>query len=224
MKKMFFLIGLCGALIGSSSLSAQCCPDCPPGAQGPRGIQGPAGFQGLDGPQGPQGIEGPQGPTGPCCATVTSYANVYTVVTQMVNTIGTPVDRVLFESNNSVSSDFDITLAPTLGEVLFLRDGTYSIEFTIEGILGDFNVFPVPIWTFGLFLDDVLVPGSIFGNFTSSTDNIMAHAGGEVIIPVKAGQVLTLKNTTALPVVLVSSPLGSLFPTACGSINIHAIR
>jgi len=249
MKKTMFLLGLCSSLLVSLNVAAQCCPDCPPGVQGPRGLQGPAGVsgpkgptgsfgnagplgpqgndgvigpQGVSGPQGPQGVQGPQGSTGPCCPGIVSYANVYSTSSQILIPADGIASRVLFEANNAVTSDFDISLAGINGEILFLRNGTYSLQFSVEALLDIFE-FPVSIWTFGLFLDDVIVPGSVFGSFSLSPDNIMTHAGGEVIVDVAAGQVLTLKNTSTLPVNLVASPLGSRFPTACASVNIHIV-
>lgn len=231
----------------SLNLSAQCCPEGPPGIQGPvgpqglqgvagptgadgsigpQGPEGPQGIQGAQGAQGPQGAEGAQGaqgPEGPCCPVVQAYANVYNEDAQTIAIFGNPGDTVLFNANNAVSIHFDLSLMSTTGEIRFLRSGTYSIEYTLEALLDDFN-FPVPIWTFGLFLNNALVPGSVFGSFSFSPDIIMTHAGGEVIINVIAGDLITLKNTSTETVNIVASPLGSLFPTASASINIHQVQ
>jgi hypothetical protein len=193
------------------------------GPQGPAGAIGPQGAQGTQGPQGPEGVQGPQGPQGPCCPSILAFANVYNNSSQLTGAFGDATDVVLFDSNNAVSAHFDLTSMSTTGEIRFLRSGIYSIEFTIEGLLDNF-AFPVPIWTFGLFLDNILIPGSIFGSFSLSPDIIMTHAGGEVIIQVNAGQVLTLRNTSIEAVNIVGSPLGSALPTTPASVNIHQVQ
>jgi Collagen triple helix repeat (20 copies) len=223
MKRLVLLFGICSSMLFTVNVSSQCCPAGPQGIQGPLGAQGPQGFQGATGPQGAQGVQGATGDQGPCCVPTVAFANVFNEDEQLIDTLGNPNDTVLFSNNNAVSSDFDISSISSTGEIRFLRTGVYSIEYTVEGLLNDFD-FPVPIWTFGLFLNNGLIPGSVFGSFSLSPDIILTHTGGGVIISVNAGDLLTLKNTSTLPVSIVSSPLGSLFPTASASINIHQVQ
>lgn len=207
-----------------------CCQDCicPPGAQGPVGPQGsqgpvgPQGLQGVPGPQGAQGIQGTTGAQGPCCpgsSSSTLGTNVYSVMDQSIPSNGV----VLFESANVSSSAFNISLAPTTGQIAFLATGIYRISWTVEGQLTPPFPAPVPAWSFTLFLDGSPVPGSTFSSFTLFPDEATSTAAGTVIIAVTAGQVLTLQSSSTLPVSIISTIPGSLFPETSASIVIEQL-
>ena len=72
----------------------------------------------------------------------------------------------------------------------------------------------------GLTLDNILVPGSVFGAFLIGPDEISRATGNSVIIAVAAGQVLRLVNTSINFVNLVSSAFGSSVPETAASISI----
>lgn len=146
MKKQQVILGIMSLFSMVLPLQAQnggcCCTDCvcPPGPQGSQGIQGLQGSQGTKGSQGPQGSQGSQGiqgntgPQGPCCpgqGGIISAANVYSLVDQMIPSGGV----VTFESANVVTSDYDVSMAPTTGGVAFLNTGIYRISWTVEGQL-----------------------------------------------------------------------------------------
>jgi len=222
MLKKIFTAVLAITLLGICQVEAQTSPCCSgaQGPQGPAGSQGPAGPQGLVGPQGPQGAQGPEGP---CCPGVTDYINVYSNQDQTVAAYSNPGSTVLFELANQVSSDFDISLAPTTGQITFLRKGIYELSFTVTGLLVAFP-FPTPIWSFGLFLNGTLVPGSVFASFSLAPDIILTSAASSCIIQVNAGDVLTLRNTTLGAVNLISSAFGSAVPVNSSSLNATLIQ
>lgn len=200
-----------------------CCEDCvcppgPQGAVGPQGSTGPQGVIGLTGadgstgpigPQGPAGIQGPVGPQGPCCGSSgsTVVANVFSLTDQLMVSGQT----VLFENFNAVTAgSFDISAAPTTGDILFLTSGTYMISWTVEGLLLPPFPDPVPAWSFTLYLDGIPIPGSCFSGFTLFPDELTIVVAGGVIVTVGAGQTLSLRSTATLPVQILSSTPGSL--------------
>jgi hypothetical protein len=139
----------------------------------------------------------------------------------------TPGGTVTYTGVNSSTPDIDLSNIAT-GQIMFTKAGVYSIQYTIEGILADFD-FPVPIWTFGLFLNGgtLPIPGSVFGTFSLTPDVIVSHAGGEVIIPVAAGDVLTLQNTSTTTVVIGGIPFpppGTVYDNIGVSICIHQVQ
>jgi len=216
-----------------------CClqgPQGVPGLQGEQGLQGvpgPQGAAGQTGAQGVQGMQGPAGPAGDCSncpppgASLEPYANVFAGVAQLVQPYNAAAvaDQVLFNSQNSVSSalDFDLSQMNVNGDVKFLKHGIYHIAWQLQGRISVLAQ-PVPSWSFGFWLNGVLVPGSIYSGYTSSPNDDAAHSTGDVIIEVKAGDTLRLRNTSVNTVSLNPNITGSVFPITIASINIEGLK
>lgn len=226
-KRLFLLAALSMAFLNSSAFSAEtcCCTDCdcppgapgfqgPPGTGGPQGItgiRGSTGSSGLTGPQGTTGLTGGTGPAGPCCPTgnTKSVLNIFSVIDQVIPS----GDVVLFQNVNAITAvDYDISQASTTGEITFLRSGTFTLTFSLEGGLTSPFPDPVPAWSFSLYLDGVPVPGSCFSSFTLFPAESNRPVIGSVIVSVAAGQVLRVQNTSTLEVTLVSTLFGSTLP------------
>lgn len=238
MKKIILLSSLLMMLAGTTYISAQCCCDscvCPQapqgpvgfaglvgldGAAGPQGDQGPQGIPGPQGPLGAQGIQGPQGPDGPCAPVISAFTNVYSLADQTI----APGQSVMLELSSANSGDFDITLAGTTGQVTVLASGYYLLNWGIDGLLTPPYPNPVPAWSFGIYINGVFLPGSAQGSFTITPDAIVKHASSYFIIHLNAGDVLTLVNTSTLPVNVVSNPFGSSVPTAAARLNILSVH
>lgn len=237
MKKSLFMLTALTAILSSSNAysdSGCCCTDCicPPGPQGPLGSQGSAGSQGLSGPQGIQGVQGLVGPSGsqgiqgkegiqgPCCNTsvIASVANIYSLLDQSI----TPGASMLFENSNAITvADYDVSMTSTTGDITILKSGIYSITWGVEGSLTPPFPNPVPSWAFSLYLDAAPVPGSCFSAFTLFPDEATTTTGGTVIVFVTAGQVLSLKSTSTLPVSVASNIFGSVIPQTSSYITIE---
>lgn len=212
-----------------------CCeqgPQGPAGLQGPQGIQGVPGIQGSEGPTGMQGNTGPQGPAGKDCdcsgSLSNSYANVYSSTAQLVqayNAAGSG-DQVLFNSQNAVSTpgDFDLTQMGSTGDIKFLKHGIYHMQWQLQARITSPVPEPVPSWSFGFWLNGVLVPGSIYSGFTQAPGDDACHSTGDVIIEVNAGDMLRLRNTSVSIVSLNPNVTGSVFPITIASVNIEELK
>lgn len=233
MKKYAILLSTLSFILTAPQAQAQsggcCCTDCicPPGPQGPQGPQGPigTGTQGPQGPagsQGPQGIMGPEGPQGPCCqspGSQVSVLNAYSVLDQDLPSLGV----CLLENTNVVTiTSFDVSMLSTTGEITFLKGGNYLLSWTAEGLLTPPFPDPVPAWSLAFLLDGVPIPGSCFSGFTLFPAELTDNTGGTVVVSVNAGQVLKLVNSSTLPISLVSTVPGSLFPEVSVSIVIQS--
>lgn len=207
-------------------------PQGVPGLQGPQGIQGvpgAQGIQGLTGMQGPQGLQGPAGSSSGSTGSAGNsiFANVFATVAQTLPAFN-PIpgtDAILFDSQNAVSaSNFDLTSMKTTGDIKFLTAGIYHISWQLQARIAPPISSPVPSWSFGFWLDGILVPGSINSGFTSSPNDDAAHSTGEVIISVNANQMLRLRNTCTSSVVLNPSLNGSVYPITIASVNIECLQ
>lgn len=203
------------------------------GPQGLQGVQGPIGPSGgATGPQGPAGATGAQGPVGPQGPAGTAvslpFANVFASLAQTIQPYNAPAvaDAVLFDSNNQVSAatDFDLTQMNVSGDIKFLKHGIYHIAWQLQARIAPPLPQPVPSWSFGFWLNGVLVPGSIYSGFTSSPNDDAAHSTGDVIIEVKAGDLLRLRNTCVSAVTLNPNINGSVFPITIASVNIEGLE
>ncbi len=214
--------------------------DGAPGPMGPMGSQGPQGLNGQNGspgPQGPQGIAGPQGPQGiqgepgkDCDCSQSGcerYANIYAATAQLVAAYNIPAiaDQVLFDSQNAVSvGDFDLSNSNLTGDIKFLKHGIYHLQWQLQARILPPVPVPVPSWSFGFWINGILVPGSIYSGFTQAPGDDACHSTGDVIIEVKAGDMLRLRNTSVSGVSLNPNVTGSVFPITIASVNIECLK
>ncbi len=211
----------------------RCCEQGPqgvPGLQGPQGIQGVPGPQGIPGQmgvQGPQGLQGEPGKDCDChetCNCCEAYANIYSVSPQTINPFGSAGDTVLFQSNNAVSADFDLSMMSVNGDIKFLKSGVYNITFSAEGKVGPPIPSPVPSFSMGFWLNGVLVSGSVASGFTQAPDDDTIQICSEIQIAVAANDLLRLRNACSANILLIPNSIGLLFPVTLASINIHCLK
>jgi hypothetical protein len=214
-------------------INSRCCciqgPQGVPGLQGEQGIQGVPGAQGIPGQTGTQGPQGLQGTPGVCedCGggSIERYLNVYASNSQVIGAYLSASDTVLFNQNNAMSvGDFDISQAAVNGDVKFLKAGTYEIQWILQARITPPIPTPVPSWSFGLWLNGVLVPGSIYSGFTQAPGDDASHSNGEVIIDVQAGDVLRLRNTSVSIVSLNPVVTGSVFPITIATLSTKCLK
>jgi len=212
-----------------------CCiqgPQGVPGLMGPQGPQGVPGVQGAMGSQGIQGVQGLQGPAGKDCdcpdAAQEPYLNVFASVAQIIQPYNAPAlaDQVLFDSQNANSGplDFDLSQMNISGDIKFLKHGIYHLQWQLQARITSPVPNPVPSWSFGFWLNGALVPGSIYSGFTQAPGDDACHSTGDIIIEVKAGDLLRLRNTSISQVALNPNVTGSVFPITIASINVEGLK
>lgn len=209
-----------------------CCiqgPQGVPGLQGEQGIQGvpgPQGITGQTGAQGPQGLQGPPGICedcdGHCCE---SFASVYGSPPQIIAAFGTGADAVLFQGQNAVvAADFDLSMMSIDGSVKFLKSGIYCINWGAEAKVQPPIPEPTPSFSFGLWVNNVIVPGSVVSGYTQAPNDDTLHISNEVMISITAGDVLKLRNASAFILDMSPNTIGIQFPVVVSTLNIHCLK
>src|SRR5687767_13024202 len=214
-----------------------CCeqgPQGPAGMQGPQGIQGVPGAQGVQGPTGAQGPQGMQGPPGICSpeqchgegrSGCESYANVWAQPPQILGPNGSPNDAVLFQFQNAVTAaDFDLSMMAIDGSVKFLKSGVYRINFGAEAKVSMPIPTPVPSFSFSLWKNAVIIPGSTISGYTQAPADDTVQVTGEVIIDVVANDVLKLRNASSNGVDMTPNTVGIAFPVTVATLNINCLK
>jgi len=211
-----------------------CClqgPQGVPGLQGPQGLQGvpgPQGIPGAAGMQGPQGLQGLPGKDCDCsgeCNCCERYLSVFSDVAQTIAANGNPNDMVLFNKQSAMSAgDFDVSMMGTNGQIKFLKHGIYHLAWQLQARVTPPIPDPVPSWSFGFWINGLLVPGSIYSGFTQAPGDDAAHSTSDLILEIKAGDVLLLRNTSISSVNLNPSVTGSVFPITIASINVECLK
>ena len=226
------LSSLLSLLLFTSPVKAQddcCCTECicacQPGPQGLEGDQGSIGLSGPDGqpgqpgptgPQGAQGIRGPIGIQGPCCSATSAYTSVYSLTNQILSPGASPsLDLV-----SATTASFDLTLAPTTGEMIALKSGVYWVSWEVDGKLTSPIPSPVPAWSFGVFVNGALEPATTSGSFSNTPNTICIHDSGVGIITLSAGDRVKLVNTSTQNFSCIAAIFGSSVPVAAARINL----
>jgi Collagen triple helix repeat (20 copies) len=157
------------------------------GAQGPQGLQGDTGSQGAKGDTGAQGPRGETGAAGTIGAS--TYAYIYGTGFQSV-----PIDGAIsFAWNGIVTAGLSHTSGDSA--ITVQSAGLYRVSFSETAL--DPNQF-------GTAINDVVVPGTIYG-----TPNLLEQNTGQAILSLHVGDTLTIVNTSATAVVLASAAGGN---------------
>jgi len=214
-----------------------CCiqgPQGVPGLMGPQGVQGVPGAQGIPGQQGVQGTQGLQGPPGVCtpeqchgmgCKCCESYANVWAQPPQILGPNGSATDAVVFQFQNAVTAaDFDLSQMPVDGSVKFLKAGVYSIAYGAEAKVSQPIPLPVPSFSFGIWKNNVLIPGSTISGYTQAPGDDTIQVNGQVMIDIVAGDVIKLRNASSNGVDMTPNTVGIAFPVTVATLNIHCLK
>jgi Collagen triple helix repeat (20 copies) len=189
------------------------------GATGQTGLQGQPGQNGATGPAGPSGPMGPQGIQGipgnciecPCHCDQPEFAEVYSQKSQeLLPSPGANLAGgvVLFEKNIVATSNIDISLAATLGQIKINLAGWYDMAAGMTGLLNPIPA-PLPVWTLSLFLNGIIVDGSTFSNLPLSPAQASNEITADTFVYCNVGDIITLANTSTAPVFLSAPSLGT---------------
>lgn len=121
-------------------------------------------------------------------------------------------------------SDFDLSLMSTKGIIKILYAGVYHLSWELQASIVPPVPVPVPSWSFGFWLNGVLVPGSIYSGYTQAPGDDACHSNGEVIIKVAAGDMLLLRNTSISAVNLNPAVNGAVFPITIATVCIECLK
>lgn len=211
---------------GSSGPAGQTGPQGPQGNQGLTGSTGPQGPQGNVGPQGIQGFQGIPGKDCDCSNNgCVSYANLWTQNPQILGAFGSGNDTIFFQFNNAITmADFDISTMSTNGAIKFLKSATYRISYSVEGKVSQPIPVPVPSFSFALWRNNVLIPGTTASGFTQAPSDDVIQITGEVMIDVNAGDVLKLRNASSNGVDVTPNTVGIMFPVTVATLNISCLK
>jgi hypothetical protein len=231
MKRLSFCFSALSFLLTASQVQAQgvdcCCENCscPPGPKGSSGSPGPIGPQGqsgavgLQGPVGPAGLagtQGPVGPEGPCYSS--GHLNVYSLTDQFVLPGASPVMELI-----SISSPaFDVSMTPITGEITVLQEGWYQVLWAVHAIVTPPVPAPVPSYSLGIALNNVLILHTAAANYAISPNNICTHTAISSIMRLQVGDVIKIVNTSLNRIDLISNlPFASsIVPIQSTGINI----
>lgn len=189
--------------------------------KGPIGPKGDTGAQGNDGAQGPPGPQGPAGSSGP-----EVFFNIYASTAQTVSEYLGADDVVHFDSVNALSSvsDFDLTGINTTGSVIFLKHGIYQIEWVTQARATPPIPNPVPSWSFGIWADATLLPGSVYSGYTQAPGDDPAHCTAILQHEIRAGQVMKMRNASVTSVDLNPNVGGSVFPITIATLVVTMLK
>jgi hypothetical protein len=175
------------------------------GATGPAGSPGGAtGATGATGPTGGTGGSGATGATGP--RGISEYAYIYNLLPQTVAIEG----DITFSNNGVIVGTITHAPgAPGAAQIAFGSAGDYAVWFDAAGTEEN---------QFALFLNGVLVPGSIYGSGAGTQPN-----PGMVIITAAAGNFLTVRNHSSNAAVGLASVIGGTQANANASVLIEKL-
>ena len=175
-------------------------PTGPTGATGPAGPSGPTGPTGATGPAGPTGATGPAGAGFPA-----TYAYIYNAV-EVLNLA--PEENVPFSNNGLIIGN--IEHAPGNTDILINESGDYEITFM---------VMANRVNQFALFLNNELVPGSVYGVGGANIQNT-----GRVIVSIAAPAVLNVRNHSSFNTVDLEEEVGGTLNQVNASVRIIRLR
>jgi BclA C-terminal domain/Collagen triple helix repeat (20 copies) len=159
----------------------------PTGVAGPAGASGPTGPTGVAGAAGPSGASGPSGPTG---AGLSSFGYVYELATIADATVVGGAD-VPFSNNGPLSN---VTHTAGTTTITVTEAGVYQVSWHVTITAGIGSEIAV----------------AINGVQDSSTPVLALNAVGEIsgnsMLTLAAGDVVTLRNNSAVAITMTLAP------------------
>jgi hypothetical protein len=114
---------------------------------------------------------------------------------------------VTFDTNGVLTSG--ITHSPPAAGITLENSGTYKVTFSVSGTESN---------QMALFVNGVLVPGTVYGSGAGTQQNT-----GQVIINITAGGVLTVRNHSSAAAVGLASVIGGTQANTNASVAIEKL-
>jgi hypothetical protein len=114
---------------------------------------------------------------------------------------------VTFDMNGTLSAG--ITHVPGSAAITVVNSGTYAITFSVSGVEPN---------QMAVFVNGVVVPGSIYGSGSGTQTS-----GGQVIVAIPAGGVITLVNHTSTAAVGLQALAGGTQTNTDASVVIEQV-
>jgi hypothetical protein len=168
-------------------------------------VNGTNGLVGATGTTGLTGATGATGATGPAGSGSSDYGYIYNLDDEVV-----PVEAAVnFSDNGLGTASFTHVLGSS--QIQVANAGIYKVTFSVSGTEPN---------QFAVFLNGVVVPGSIYGSGAGTQQN-----NGQVIISIGANDILTLVNHTSAAAVTLaaSTPIGGTAASVNASILIQRL-
>jgi hypothetical protein len=132
---------------------------------------------------------------------------------------------VLFQFQNAVAAaDFDLSQMSVDGSVKFLKSGVYRINYGAEAKVSQPIPTPVPSFSFGLWKNGVLVPGSTISGYTQAPGDDTLQITGEVMIVIAANDIIKLRNASSNGIDMTPNTVGIVFPVTVATLNINCLK
>ena len=112
-----------------------------------------------------------------------------------------------FDSNGVMSSG--ITHVPGSAGIALVNSGTYQVTFTVSGTAPN---------QIALFVNETVVPGSVYGSGAGTQQNT-----GAAIITVAAGDTITVRNHTSSAAIGLATAIGGTQANVNASVMIEKI-
>lgn len=163
------------------------------GSPGPAGPAGPPGPAGVAGPPGPPGPTGPAGPTGPSGGGLSAYAGVYNLATIASATVVGGAD-IPFSNNGALQG-----ITHTAGTTVFTvpTSGVYRIAYSVSITAGIGSAVAVA------------VNGSVQAGSSVPALVATGNIGGVITRSLIGGDVVTIRNNSAVALTLALAPSAS---------------
>lgn len=130
---------------------------------------------------------------------------------------------VLFENLIVATSNIDASQAATSGILTINKSGWYDVFSAITGTLNPLQS-PLPVWTFSLFVNGVIVPGSTFSDMTLSPDQQSNQVVADVYVHFNKGDKISVANTSVNPIQINSPTLGTNATPNSASLKLQMLK
>lgn len=159
-----------------------------PGAQGKEGPAGSEGKPGKEGKEGPEGKEGKEGPEGKAASSEYGYGYLLATIANATVLGGADVP---FSNNGPLSG---ITHTAETTTFIVSSSGTYRIGFNLSLTAGIGSELALA------------VNGVVDASTPISVETATGEVSGQAILTLAAGDVVTLRNNSAVPLTITLAP------------------